>query len=30
MFPAIPLCLHQDHGNSEATCLSAIQHGFTW
>lgn len=29
MFPTIPLCLHQDHGNNVATCLSAIQHGFT-
>ncbi|MFZ1427374.1 MAG: class II fructose-bisphosphate aldolase [Geminicoccaceae bacterium] len=29
MFPEIPVCLHQDHGNSPATCLSAIQHGFT-
>jgi len=29
MFPHIPLCLHQDHGNDEATCASAIQHGFT-
>ena len=29
MYPAIPICLHQDHGNNEATCLSAIQHGFT-
>ena len=27
--PEIPICLHQDHGNDEATCLSAIQHGFT-
>ncbi|TIN73087.1 MAG: fructose-bisphosphate aldolase class II [Mesorhizobium sp.] len=27
--PTIPLCIHQDHGNSEATCLSAIRHGFT-
>ncbi|EGO95473.1 class II fructose-bisphosphate aldolase [Acidiphilium sp. PM] len=27
--PQIPICLHQDHGNDEATCLSAIQHGFT-
>ncbi|RUU58602.1 fructose-1,6-bisphosphate aldolase, partial [Mesorhizobium sp. M2C.T.Ca.TU.009.01.2.1] len=27
--PAIPLCIHQDHGNNEATCLSAIRHGFT-
>ena len=29
MFPEIPICMHQDHGNNEATCLSAIQHGFT-
>ena len=29
MHPTIPICLHQDHGDSEATCLSAIQHGFT-
>jgi fructose-bisphosphate aldolase class II len=29
MHPQIPICLHQDHGNDEATCLSAIQHGFT-
>jgi len=29
MYPAIPICMHQDHGNNEATCLSAIQHGFT-
>jgi fructose-bisphosphate aldolase class II len=29
MYPGIPLCVHQDHGNSAATCLSAIQHGFT-
>jgi fructose-bisphosphate aldolase class II len=29
MYPAIPLCMHQDHGNDEATCMSAIQHGFT-
>ncbi|HBV54104.1 MAG TPA: fructose-bisphosphate aldolase class II [Rhodobacteraceae bacterium] len=29
MFPAIPLCMHQDHGNNDATCLSAIKHGFT-
>jgi fructose-bisphosphate aldolase class II len=27
--PRIPICLHQDHGNDEATCLTAIQHGFT-
>src|SRR3984957_15714442 len=29
MFPHIPLCLHQDHGNNEATCATAIQLGFT-
>jgi fructose-bisphosphate aldolase, class II len=29
MFPEIPLCMHQDHGNNAATCLSAIQHGYT-
>lgn len=29
MFPEIPICIHQDHGNNVATCLSAIQNGFT-
>ncbi len=29
IYPGIPICMHQDHGNNEATCLSAIQHGFT-
>ena len=29
IYPDIPLCIHQDHGNGVATCLSAIQHGFT-
>lgn len=29
LFPHIPICLHQDHGNSPATCLSAISHGFS-
>jgi len=29
LYPHIPICVHQDHGNEEATCLSAIQHGFT-
>ncbi|HOV04167.1 MAG TPA: fructose-bisphosphate aldolase class II [Hyphomicrobiales bacterium] len=29
IYPEIPICVHQDHGNSEATCLTAIQHGFT-
>jgi fructose-bisphosphate aldolase class II len=27
-YPAIPICLHQDHGNNEATCASAIRIGF--
>jgi len=29
MYPANPICMHQDHGNNEATCMSAIRHGFT-
>jgi fructose-bisphosphate aldolase, class II len=29
MYPDIPICIHQDHGNNVATCLTAIQHGFT-
>ncbi len=29
IYPDIPICLHQDHGNNEATCLSAIQASFT-
>jgi fructose-bisphosphate aldolase class II len=29
IYPEIPLCIHQDHGNNVATCLSAIQAGFT-
>ncbi len=29
IYPDIPVCMHQDHGNSEATCLSAIQYGFS-
>ncbi|MBS8227180.1 class II fructose-bisphosphate aldolase [Vannielia litorea] len=29
MNPDIPMVLHQDHGNNDATCLSAIRHGFT-
>jgi len=28
-FPHIPVCLHLDHGDKPATCLSAIQTGFT-
>ncbi len=27
-YPDIPICLHQDHGNNEATCASAIRYGF--
>ncbi len=29
IYPHIPICMHQDHGNSEATCATAIQHGFS-
>ena len=29
IYPEIPLCMHQDHGNDEATCMTAIRHGFT-
>lgn len=29
LYPHIPVCMHQDHGNSVATCLSAITNGFT-
>ena len=29
LHPAIPVVMHQDHGNNEATCATAIQHGFT-
>jgi len=29
MHPQIPLCLHLDHGNEEATCATAIRYGFT-
>ena len=29
MYPNIPVCMHQDHGNNEATCMTAIQYGFT-
>ena len=28
-YPDIPIAMHQDHGNSPATCYSAMQHGFT-
>ena len=29
MYPSIPICMHQDHGNNEATCMTAIGHGFS-
>ena len=29
LYPSIPVCMHQDHGNNEATCATAIQNGFT-
>jgi fructose-bisphosphate aldolase class II len=29
VFPDVPVALHQDHGNSPETCLSAIDQGFT-
>ncbi|NEQ99303.1 MAG: fructose-bisphosphate aldolase class II, partial [Cyanothece sp. SIO2G6] len=28
-YPDIPVAMHQDHGNSPATCYSAIRNGFT-
>jgi fructose-bisphosphate aldolase class II len=29
LYPNIPICMHQDHGNSEGTCATALQYGFT-
>ncbi|MFM7074126.1 MAG: class II fructose-bisphosphate aldolase [Planctomycetota bacterium] len=29
LYPRIPIVMHQDHGNSVATCASAIKNGFT-
>jgi fructose-bisphosphate aldolase class II len=29
IYPEIPICMHQDHGNNESTCATAIQYGFT-
>ncbi len=29
MYPDIPICMHQDHGNNAATCMSAIANGFS-
>src|SRR5918998_749483 len=28
-WPGIPVCLHLDHGDKPAACLSAVQHGFS-
>ena len=29
LYPHIPIVMHQDHGNSVETCMSAIEHGYT-
>lgn len=29
MYPHLPICMHQDHGNSPQTCLSALMNGFS-
>ena len=29
LYPQIPVVMHQDHGNSPATCISAMDNGFT-
>ena len=29
LYPNIPICMHQDHGNGPDTCQSAIENGFT-
>jgi fructose-bisphosphate aldolase class II len=29
LYPHLPIVMHQDHGNSVATCMSAIDNGFT-
>ena len=29
LYPHIPVVMHQDHGNSPETCMSAIDNGFT-
>ncbi len=29
LYPSIPICMHQDHGDNPATCATAIQYGFT-
>ncbi len=29
LYPHIPVCMHLDHGNDLATCVTAVQNGFT-
>lgn len=29
LYPHLPVCMHQDHGNSPATCMSAITNGYS-
>jgi fructose-bisphosphate aldolase class II len=29
LYPDIPVCMHLDHGNNEATCFTALQYGFS-
>ncbi|MGC4063642.1 MAG: fructose-bisphosphate aldolase class II [Polyangiaceae bacterium] len=29
LYPELPICMHQDHGNSPETCYSAIHQSFT-
>ncbi|HVI52522.1 MAG TPA: class II fructose-bisphosphate aldolase [Candidatus Sulfotelmatobacter sp.] len=29
LYPHIPVCMHQDHGNSPETCFSAVTNGFS-
>jgi len=29
LYPELPICMHQDHGNSPATCKSAVDNNFT-
>ena len=29
MYPETPICMHQDHGNNAATCMSAVASGFS-
>jgi fructose-bisphosphate aldolase class II len=29
LYPDIPVCMHQDHGNNEATCYTALRYGFS-